>query len=448
MEENRVIIKKDNISITRVESKCISCGACKSYCKFNQGVDGYYDLNNPICINCGQCINVCPMYALDQKKNYKEVEKIINDKEKIVVFQTAPSVRVALGEGFNFEYGEFLEGKMVSALKKLGADYVFDTTFGADLTIMEEASELLERVVNNEKLPMFTSCCPGWVSFAENFYPELLNNLSTCKSPILMQGTMIKTYFSKVSNIDPKNIVNVAITPCTAKKFEIVREEMNSSGKFLGDESIRDIDYVITTNELIEWIKDKKIDFNSLEDSKYDSIMGKGSGAGLIFGATGGVMEAALRTANYLYTNSEDVSLLEYVPVRGLNGIKESKIKLGDRELNIAVVTGTGNFRKFMDKIKEENLHYDFVEVMACVGGCAAGGGQPRYDQTYQKDIKMKRIEALYNNDKSLKIRNSYENKDIVKLYQDFLKNPLSDYSRKLLHTKYKKVNNKEKIVN
>lgn len=448
MEENRVIIKEDNVALKRIESMCIRCGACKSYCKFNQGVDGYYDTNNPICIHCGQCINVCPMQALEQKKCYKEVEELINDKDKIIVFQTAPSVRIAIGEGFNYDYGEFLEGKMVSALRKLGADFVFDTTFGADLTIMEEASELLQRVVNNEKLPMFTSCCPGWVSFAENFYPELINNLSTCKSPILMQGAITKTYFAKENNIDPKKIVNVAITPCTAKKFEMVRDEMNSSGRFLEDESIRDIDYVITTSELIEWIKEKKIDFNSLEDSNYDSLMGKGSGAGVIFGATGGVMEAALRTANYLYTNEENKNLLEYTDVRGLEGIKETKVKLGDKDLNIAVITGTGNFRKFMDKVKEEDLHYDFVEVMACVGGCSSGGGQPRYDQTYQKDIKTKRIEALYNNDKSLKIRNSYENKDIVKLYQEFLQNPLSEYSKKLLHTKYNKVNNKEKIVN
>lgn len=457
--DKRVPIELDNVAITRDESKCILCGSCRSVCKFKQGVYSFYNLENTcdraICIHCGQCSNVCPTKAITEVYDYIKVKELLNDPSKVVIFQTSPSVRVALGEEFGLEYGTFVEGKMVSALRNLGAKYVFDTTFGADLTIMEEATEFVNRVMNKEKLPLFTSCCPGWVSFVETFYPELIPNLSTSKSPILMQGSIIKTYVSKNLNIDPKSIINVAVTPCTAKKAEIKRSEMNNSGRYLNDESISDMDYVITTRELAKWLKEEKIDFNDLEESEYDSPLGKGSGAGVIFGNTGGVMEAAVRTAYHLITGAAPTNdLLEFTSVRGLEGIKETMIKINNIEIKIAVVSGTNNARKLIEKMRSENIHYDFIEVMACTGGCIAGGGQPKYDQTIADEVKEQRINSLYNNDNSITLRNSHENPDIIKIYNEFLNKPNSNLAKLLLHTTYqdrseilnKSVNNEVKL--
>lgn len=436
----RVPINPDSVSIMRDDSKCILCGNCRSTCKFVQGVYGRYDLektgDKAICIECGQCSNVCPTSAICEVKDYLKVKEYIKNPNYIVVFETAPATRVSLGEEFGLSAGSFVQGKLVSALKKLGADYVLDTAYGADLTIMEEANELIERIQNDGVLPMFTSCCPAWVKFLEMFYPEYIPNLSTAKSPILMQGSIIKTYFAEKMNIDPEKIIHVAITPCTAKKYEIKREEMNKAGEFLNKE-IRDVDYVVTVRELASWMREENIDFESLEDSNYDSLLGEASGAGVIFGATGGVMEAALRTAHY-YVTGESLKdeNIEFHSIRGLDGIKEANVKIGDYDLSIAVITGTNNVHKFFEMQKNSEKHYDFIEVMACLGGCIAGGGQPKIDQTMAHLEKEKRSSSLYTQDRTLK-RFSYENTEIQKLYKDFLKEPGSDTSKQLLHTTY-----------
>lgn len=424
----RVPIDKKNVSICRDESLCIKCGACKNICKFNVSVYGYYDLekvDRPICVNCGQCSLVCPTKSISEVKDYKKLKEEMKSSDKIAVFQVAPAVRAALGEEFGYELGTNVEGKMVSALKKLGADYVFDTTFGADLTVMEEAYELVDRINNNKTMPMFTSCCPAWVKFVETYYPEFMPNLSTCKSPILMQGAMIKNYFSKVNNIERDNIISVSVTPCTAKKYEIKRKEFGN-----------DVDYVITTRELAEWIKEENINFRRLRNSNFDSLMSRGTGAGIIFGNSGGVCEATLRTVNYIL-NGKKRKTLEYEEIRGLGNIKESIVKLGDRELKVAVINGTGDARKVLDKLKTGEVDYDFIEVMACEGGCIAGGGQPRVHFPVTGEVKIKRKDCLFNLDDECKIRNSYDNPDIIKIYDEFLDKPLSDKSHELLHTKY-----------
>lgn len=423
----RVPIEKNNVSISRDEDLCVKCGACKNICKFNVAVYGNYDLNNTdnnaICINCGQCSLVCPTESICEVKDYFRVKELMKSN-KIKVFQVAPAVRAALGEEFGFELGSNVEGKIVSVLKKLGADFVFDTTFGADLTVMEEANELLDRIESNKKMPMFTSCCPAWVKFVELFYPEFIPNLSSCKSPISMQGAIIKNYFAEVNKIDKDNIVSVAITPCTAKKFEIKREE------FCGD-----VDFVITTRELANWIREEKIKFADLEDSFFDNIMGRGTGSGIIFGNSGGVTEAVLRTASHIVDDKDD--LLQVEETRGLGNIKEKIIKIGDKELKIAVINGTGDAKKVLDKLKSGDSFYDFVEVMACEGGCIAGGGQPRVHFPVTGEVKIKRKDCLFDLDSSCKLRKSYENPDIINIYKDYLGEPLGDKSKEILHTTY-----------
>jgi len=424
----RVPIEKDNVSICRDEELCVKCGACKNICKFNVGVYGNYDLektgDNAICINCGQCSLVCPTESICEIKDYLKLKELMKS-DKVKVFQVAPAVRAALGEEFDFELGTNVEGKIVSALKELGADYVFDTTFGADLTIMEEANELVDRIKNKKIMPMFTSCCPAWVKFVEMFYPEFIPNLSSCKSPILMQGAIIKTYFANINNIDRDNIISIAITPCTAKKYEIKREEF-------GD----DVDFVITTRELANWIREEKIKFKDLDDSKFDNIMGRGTGAGVIFGNSGGVTEAALRTANHIL-GGKDSEVLQLEETRGLGNIKETVVKIGDNELKIAVINGTGDAKKVLDKIKNGEVNYDFIEVMACEGGCIAGGGQPRVHFPVTGEVKIKRKDCLFDLDNNCEIRNSYENPDIIKIYEDYLGSPLGKKSEELLHTTY-----------
>lgn len=434
----RVPINLDSLSIKREDAKCVLCGNCRSVCKYSQGVYGRYDLaetdDYAICIDCGQCANVCPTKAICEVKDYLELKKIIRNPEYTFVFETAPSVRVAIGEEFGMEAGSFAEGQMITALRKLGAHYVLDTVAGADLTVMEEANELLERMENEESLPMFTSCCPAWVKFVEIFYPEILPNLSTCKSPILMEGALIKTYFAQQLQLDPTKIKHVAVTPCTAKKAEIKREEMKISSNELME--FRDVDFVITTRELASWIQEEKIDFLSLEESKYDSLLGEATGAGLLFGSTGGVMEAAIRTA-YFYVTGEKLEQIEFENLRGFNGIKEAKVMLGDIELSVAVVTGTNNAHKFLELVKKGEKKYDFVEVMACVGGCIAGGGQPRVKEPMSMEEKEKRSAALYAKDKVLEKRCSYENSEIQQLYNTYLRKPGSPLAHKLLHTSY-----------
>ena len=439
----RVPIDTDNPSVFRDESLCIKCGQCKEICTSYIGVHDTYTLeqtgNRAICINCGQCANVCPVSSITEKYEYQDVKKAIADPEKIVIFSTSPSVRIALGEEFDMEDGNFVQGKMVALLRKLGGDYVLDTNFSADLTIMEEASELLERLTKgNKPLPQFTSCCPSWVKYAETFYPDMREHISTAKSPIGMQGPTIKTYFAKKMNLDPEKIVNVAVTPCAAKKFEIRREEMNAASGYLGIPGMRDMDYVITTRELARWAKEEEIDFPALPDSEYDGLMGEASGAGVIFGNTGGVMEAALRTA-YEYVTQEKAPevLFELSPVRGMEAVKEATVKAGDLDVRIAVIYGTKAAGQFIERIKKTGEQYHFVEVMTCPGGCIGGGGQPKGTLLKGDELRKKRIAGLYNRDEDMKQRLSHENEEIKKLYSEFYLKPLSELAEKLLHTTY-----------
>lgn len=439
----RVPIEKENPSIMRDESICIKCGQCRDVCTEYIGVHGTYSLSDTqdtaVCINCGQCANVCPVSSITEKYEYPDVRAAIKDPDKIVIFSTSPSVRIALGEEFDMQDGSFVQGKMVALLRALGADYVLDTNFAADLTIMEEASELIERITKgNRPLPQFTSCCPSWVKYAETYFPELREHISTAKSPIGMQGPTIKAYFTKKMGIDPKKVVNVAVTPCTAKKFEIRRDEMKAASEFLGVEDMRDMDYVITTRELALWAKEEEIDFVHLEDSDYDRLMGEASGAGVIFGNTGGVMEAALRTAYEFILHEKAPDLLyDLKPVRGLEGIKEASLTIGKLEVNIAVVYGTANAKKMIERIRTGEKQYHFIEVMTCPGGCIGGGGQPKGTLLKGDDLRAKRIEGLYERDRSMSRRLSHENEEIKQLYQEFYKEPLSELAEKMLHTQY-----------
>ena len=452
----RVPMDEDNVAIVRHEEKCIKCGMCKTVCEEYIGVHGTYTLEETggkgICIHCGQCTQVCPVDSLTERYEYQDIREAVADPEKIVIVSTSPSVRVGLGEEFGMGAGTFVEGKMVALLRKLGVDYVLDTSFAADLTIVEEGSELIERITKGRgPLPQYTSCCPAWVKFAEMYYPEILPNISSAKSPIGMQGPTIKTYFAKKKGLDPAKIVNVALTPCTAKKFEIRREEMSDAADYLKIEGLRDMDAVITTRELAKWAKEEGIDFASLEDSAYDDYMGEGSGAGVIFGNTGGVMEAALRTAYELITGKEaPAPLLDLQPVRGYEGIREASLDVDGLTVNVAVVYGTANVRQMIERVKSGEKQYHFIEVMTCPGGCIGGGGQPKTMLPEADDARKARIASLYKRDSSMKVRKSHENESIKKLYEEFYGQPLSELAEKMLHTMYKDrsellhVNNKE----
>ena len=439
----RIPISEANPSIIRHEERCIKCGACKRICEGDIAVGRLYDLEStgdePICIHCGQCANVCPPDSITERYEYKDVKQAILDSEKIVVFNTSPSVRVGIGEEFNYAPGTFLQGKMVAALRALGADYVLDTNFAADLTIMEEAAELVERIVNKTKpLPQFTSCCPAWVKFCETFYPAILPHISTVKSPIGMQGPTVKTYFAKQNGIDPRQIVNVAVTPCTAKKFEIRRDEMSDAGKDINVLGMRDMDHVITTRELALWLKEEGIDFNSLDDSNYDCTMGAASGSGVIFGNTGGVMEAAARTAYYNITGQNPGGdYLSLLAVRGMDGIRGAVIDIAGTPVRVAVAHGIDNAKKIVDDVVAGKIEYDFVEVMACRGGCIGGGGQPKTEIPMSDEIRGARIGALYTKDGAMALRYSHENPDIVAVYERHYEKPLSELAERLLHTSY-----------
>ena len=404
-----VKVSRKNSSIVLDKEQCDNCGICSSICSFNVGVYGFSNESFP-CINCGSCSIMCPKKCISERDETDILRDYLHSS-KTIVFQVAPSVRVTIGEEFGLEPGYNMTGKLVSALRLIGGDYIFDTTFGADLTVMEEASELVERINKKVKGPMLSSCCPSWVKFCEMFYPEYLGNLSTCKSPIAMEEAIIRNYFSKIS-----------IVPCTAKKMERVR---------FGP------DLTITVRELAKYLKEEHIDIKKLKDGKFDNLMSTGSGAGLIFGTSGGVTESIMREVYHILNKKKPKGkVLNFKSVRGLSNIKEASIKIKGYKFRLAIINGTGDARKVIEKIKNKELYYDFIEVMACEGGCISGGGQPRvYDNTI--NLKKKRMNALYNSDKKMKIRCASDNPDIKKVYKELLGNPLSKKSDELLHTTY-----------
>lgn len=436
-------------SIVRDSSKCILCGRCVNVCKnvqeigilefmnrgFNTKVGPAFDVSmaDAPCVYCGQCIVACPVAALKEKSDVERVWEAIDDPDIHVVAQTAPAVRAALGEEFGLPIGTRVTGKMVAAMKRLGFDKVYDTDFAADLTIMEEGTELLNRIKKGGKLPMITSCSPGWIRFCEFYYPEFLDNLSTCKSPHQMMGAIVKSYYAEKHNIDPEKIFVVSVMPCTSKKTEAQRPEMKGTG-------LRDVDAVITTRELAKMIKQARIQFTELEDESYDQdLLGDYTGAAVIFGATGGVMEAALRTVADIL-EEKDLQDIEYTAVRGVEeGVKEATVTVGGMDIKVAVAHGTANAAKLLDKIKAGEADYHFIEVMACSGGCVTGGGQPHVPAKtlMDLDVRAERAKALYEEDELLAQRKSHQNEQIQKLYKEFLGEPNSHLAHKLLHTHY-----------
>lgn len=434
-------------SIVRDNNKCILCRRCVAACAKTQGVyaigmqnRGFKtqigsefgkSLNDVACINCGQCIAACPTGALTEKDATKEVWAALNDPDKYVVFQTAPAVRVTIGEEFGLPIGTRCTGKMVSAIRRLGADKVFDVDFAADLTIMEEGTELLNRINNGGVLPMITSCSPGWIKYCEHFYPDFIPNLSTCKSPNQMQGAVTKTYFAKQNDLDPRDIYVVSVMPCTAKKFEIARPEFGRDG-------YRDVDANLTTRELARMIRQAGLDFVHLPEEEFDDMLGESTGAAVIFGVTGGVMEAALRTVVDVLTG-EDMPRLEYADVRGLEGIKEATVNVNGTDIKVAIVHGTANAAKLLNAIRAGEKTYHFIEVMGCPGGCVTGGGQPIVDARtrYFIDPRAARAAATYSEDESMAIRKSHKNPAVQKLYAEFLGEPNSHIAHELLHTTY-----------
>lgn len=459
--DKHYVIDRSSASFVKDDSKCIRCQRCVRTCSelqfvaaisvankgAHQKISSFHDkpMSHVVCSNCGQCVNRCPTGALVEKTSIDHVWDAIYDPDKHVVVQTAPAVRVALGEDLGYDPGERVTGKMVNALKQLGFDSVLDTDFSADLTIMEEGTELLTRLkkalVDGDKkiaFPMFTSCSPGWIKFIEHKYPEFLPNLSTCKSPQQMFGALVKTFYAKKRNIDPSKIVSVSIMPCVAKKFEADRPEMRSSG-------YKDVDFVLTTRELAVMIKQAGIDFRNLEPVSYDSVMGDSTGAAVIFGATGGVMEAALRTAYEIVTGREvPFKNLNITPVRGMEGVREASIKiegctadwkfLEGAELKVAIGHGLANADKIMKLTRQGKAPYHFVEIMGCPGGCIGGGGQPIPTNLA---IRQKRMDAIYSEDEHMVLRKSHQNPEVVAIYKEFLDSPNSHKSHELLHTHY-----------
>lgn len=448
----RIPIERDNIAIVRDPEKCILCRRCVRVCSEIQGITNLSQLyrgfntvvapafeakmDDSVCIMCGQCINVCPTAALEEKNHTEQVLAALNDPTKHVVVQTAPAIRVAIAEGWYEEVGINATGKTVEALRRLGFDAVFDTNFGADLTIIEESNEFLARLEKGENLPILTSCSPGWINFMEHFYPEFIPNASTCKSPMQMTSTLIKTYYAQQKGLDPKDIYVVAIMPCIAKKYEASRPEHFS------EEGYPYTDAVLTTRELIWMIKAMGIDFKNLpQNSEFDNPLGESTGAAVIFGTTGGVMEATLRTAYFKLTGKKPKEL-EYKEVRAVEGLRESTIEIDGKTINVAVANGLNNAKTILNKIKSGEKQYHIVELMACPGGCVAGGGQPlpnasEYIYPLDNEIIKKRQAALYQIDMEEDVRISLDNKSIKDLYKHFLKKPGSEIAHKLLHTHY-----------
>ena len=433
----------------RDNSKCILCRRCVAVCEKVQGIGviganerGFktyigsaFDmgLGETSCVSCGQCIAVCPTGALREKDYIDEVLEAVADPEKYVCVQTAPAVRAALGEEFGYLMGTDVEGKMAAALRRIGFDKVFDTNFSADLTIMEEAHEFLDRVQNGGVLPMITSCSPGWIKYCEHYFPDMTENLSSCKSPQQMFGAVLKTYYAEKMGMDPKKIVSVSIMPCTAKKFEIGRPDQSAA-------RVPDVDYAMTTRELARMIKRLGIRFNELPDEGFDDPLGESTGAAVIFGATGGVMEAALRTAVETLTG-EELPNPDFVDVRGTKGIKEASYNVAGMDVKVAVASGLGNARELLEKVKSGEADYHFIEIMGCPGGCVNGGGQPQVSGTVRNTVDVQGIRAkvLYDNDAAKAIRKSHENPSIKKVYEEYFGEPGSHKAHEVLHTTYVK---------
>ena len=433
----------------RDNNKCILCRRCSAVCEKVQGIGviganerGFkthissafeQGLGDTSCVSCGQCIAVCPTGALSEKDNTDEVFQALADSSKYVIVQTAPAVRAALGEAFGYPIGTNVEGKMAAALRRLGFKQVFDTDFAADLTIMEEATEFLDRVKNGGKLPLITSCSPGWIKYCEHYFPDMTENLSSCKSPMQMFGATAKTYFAEKMGIDPKDMVVVAVMPCTAKKFEIGREDENAAG-------VADVDISITTRELARMVERAGINFKDLPDEEFDAPLGISTGAAVIFGVTGGVMEAALRTAVETLTG-EELKNLDFNAVRGLEGIKEATYSVAGMDIKVAVVSGLNNAKELLTKVKSGEADYHFIEIMGCPGGCINGGGQPQQPASVRNftDIREARAKALYDQDAGMAVRKSHENEAIKALYKDYFGTPGSHKAHEILHTSYVK---------
>ena len=438
-------------SIVRDFNKCILCKRCVSTCKNVQDIGAIEctkrgfescistacdaSLGDVDCTFCGQCIMSCPVGALHEKDSTEDVWKMIHDKDLFTIVQTAPAVRVALGEEFGYPIGTNVSGKMTTALRRLGFDKVFDTNTGADFTIMEEANEFIERLSKDDSIPMMTSCCPAWVRFAEKNYPDLLDHLSSCKSPHQMFGGILKSYYAKKNNIDPKNIRVISVMPCVAKKYEKTRDVMEADGN-------RDVDAVLTTRELARMIKQHDIEFTELEDSEFDNPMGEASGAAAIFGVTGGVMEAALRTAADVL-EGKDLGQIDYEAVRGKEGIKKATATVAGKEIKIVVASSLKNARIIMDEIREGKADYQFVEIMACPGGCIMGGGQPIKSSKTRAtvDVHKLRSDSIYTIDEKSTFRKSHQNPAVIEIYKEFLEAPCGELSHKYLHTEYSKQN-------
>jgi NADH-quinone oxidoreductase subunit G len=445
-EECEFEIDKSSLAIIRDPNKCIRCRRCETMCDDVQTVGVYsavgrgfetviktaFDLplHETSCTFCGQCLAVCPTGALMELDQTDKVRKALNDPDQYVVVQTAPAVRVALGEGFGLEPGTIVTGKMVAALRRLGFDRVFDTDFGADVTIMEEATELVHRINHGGRLPMLTSCCPAWVKFFEHQFPDLLDVPSTCKSPHQMLGVLSKSYYAEAYGIDPKKITVVSVMPCVAKKYEAARPELGQS------DVIPDVDIVITTRELARMIREAGIHFDHLKDEEFDRPLGESTGASVIFGTTGGVLEAALRTA-YEVLTGETLEKVEFEALRGMEGIKEAVIRIGERDFRVAVTHGLGNARTILEKIQAGESKYDVIEIMACPGGCIGGGGQPYHHGNVE--ILKARANAIYQEDRSKPLRKSHENPAVLALYKDFMGEPYGEKAHQLLHTSFTK---------